>query len=69
MQKFRTETGEIYRGFEINSGQLINGEEVFEAYHKDLAFYRKTKEQLKDAIDRYSGFVSEGLVTETTEKP
>ena len=56
-QQFKTDTPEHYNGFEINAGKLFNGEQVFEAYHKDLAFYRKTKEQLKDAIDRYSGFV------------
>ncbi len=56
-QTFKTDAPEHYNGFEINRGKLFNGQEVFEAYHKDLAFYRKTIEQCKDAIDRYSGFV------------
>ena len=47
-------TEEIYKGFEINQGQLFNGEWVYEAANPDLSFYRKTLTELKEAINFYA---------------
>ena len=67
-QTFKTDAPEHYKGFEINPGKLFNGEEVFEAYHKDLAFYRPTMEACMKAIDHYTPFVGDGLSVDEATK-
>lgn len=54
-QQFKSDHPEYYKLFEINMGQLFNGQYAYEAWNHGLniGFYRINRNAIIDAIDIY----------------
>ena len=54
-QQFFSDNPETYKGFQINQGQLFNGQYAYEAWNTGAScgFYRLDRNSIIDAIDFY----------------